>query len=144
MPASAALLVCLVIAVTDGDSLKVRCDGAENDKPVSIRIAAIDAPEILQPFGRVSKKRLAWLCANERALVQPLGLDRYGRTLAQVQCKGKDAGLDMIRAGMAWAYPFAQNAQAASAAQAESQGARRGLFKDAGAQPPWEYRRRAK
>ncbi len=30
--------------------------------------------------------------------------DRYGRTVARVECRGKDANADQVRSGMAWAY----------------------------------------
>ena len=43
----AALLLCLVVGITDGDTIKARCD----DVQVNIRLAEIDAPEKAQPWG---------------------------------------------------------------------------------------------
>ena len=43
-----ALLICLIVGVTDGDTLTARCD----QQTVKIRLAEIDAPEKAQPLQR--------------------------------------------------------------------------------------------
>lgn len=55
MPAVAALLLCAVVGVTDGDTLTARCDGAGTLK---VRLAEIDASEHWQAFGERSKQAL--------------------------------------------------------------------------------------
>ena len=52
---SGALLLCLVVAITDGDTIKVRCP--EQPQAV-VRLAEIDAPESKQPFGQRSKQEI--------------------------------------------------------------------------------------
>jgi endonuclease YncB( thermonuclease family) len=49
-----ALLICLIVGVTDGDTLTARCDQVT----VKIRLAEVDAPEKAQPFGARSKEHL--------------------------------------------------------------------------------------
>ena len=76
---------------------------------IKVRLAEVDAPEHHQPFGTRSREHLAALCFKQSAEVRPVtangGLDKYGRTVAHVSCKGIDANAEQVRAGMAWAYP---------------------------------------
>ena len=51
-------LICLVVAITDGDTLKVRCGQQGAYEQVTIRMAEIDSPEKKQAFGTRSKD--AW------------------------------------------------------------------------------------
>ena len=96
-----ATLLCLVVAISDGDTIKVRCP----DRPqLVIRLAEIDAPEKAQPFGQRSKELLSTLCFKKQAEIRPSMRDRYGRTVARILCAGTDANAAMVRAGMAWAY----------------------------------------
>lgn len=97
-------LICLVVAVSDGDTLKIRCGQPGSYEQVTVRLAEIDAPEKGQPFGNRSRLSLGSLCFGSMAWVQPASKDRYGRTVARVQCRGKDASLEQTRAGMAWAF----------------------------------------
>lgn len=143
MPLIAALAACTIIAVTDGDTLKAQCDSQELT-PIIIRLDQIDAPERGQAFGRVATKRLAWLCLNQPAVITVIGKDRYNRTLARVQCKGRDAGQDMLKAGMAWVYPTHQTNAQLTEMQAQAQGSRRGLWRDGNPKAPWEYRKSQK
>lgn len=48
------LLTCLIVGITDGDTLTARCGEPDTYEQVKIRLAAIDAPERGQPFGRAS------------------------------------------------------------------------------------------
>ena len=47
---SAAALLCLVIAISDGDTLTVRCGTPGAWRPQRVRVVAIDAPESRQAF----------------------------------------------------------------------------------------------
>ena len=105
MPAAAALLICLVVGITDGDTLSARCEGVGT---IKVRLAEIDAPEHQQHFAEGSRQALAALCFEKRAEIRPIaannGLDRYGRTVAHVACSGIDASAQQVRDGMAWAF----------------------------------------
>lgn len=78
---------------------------------VTVRLAEIDAPEKGQAFGQRSKLSLATLCCAQWATIEKLSSDfkasrdRYGRTVARVQCRGRDASSEQVRRGMAWFFP---------------------------------------
>lgn len=134
-----AALLCLVVAITDGDTLKVRCA----DEPQQIiRLAEIDAPEKPQPYGQRSGQALSDLCYGKQAEVKPQTKDRYGRTVARVMCGGVDANMHQVEAGMAWAYTKYQTDPAFSVAQDRAKTARLGLWADGQPVPPWVWRPR--
>lgn len=99
MPAAA--LLCIVVAITDGDTLRVRCD----DSPQAVvRLAEIDAPEKRQAYGEASRQSLVALCWQKSARVLPVTRDRYGRTVARVECEDTDASAYQVQQDMAWAF----------------------------------------
>ena len=103
------VMLCLSLTIHDGDSL--RCNG------VPIRIAAIDAPEMIGSPACSARKRRWHDCdfaAGERArlgMVSLVGsqqvrcvpetLDRYDRTVARCSAGGVDLGCAMIAHGWA-------------------------------------------
>lgn len=102
-----SLLLCLIVGINDGDTLTARCptgDAAHPYQQVKVRLAEIDAPESGQPFGRRSKEHLSMLCFKAEATIRQTATDRWGRMVARVQCRGVDANLEQVRAGMAWAF----------------------------------------
>jgi len=66
--------------------------------------------------------------------------DRYGRTLAKVIVDGQDANLEQVKRGMAWAYAKPTTDSRYFDAEKEARLARRGIWSEDGAAPPWEYR----
>ena len=60
LPAAAALLLCVIVGITDGDTLTARCEA----QTIKVRLAEVDAPEHHQPFGTRSREHLAALCFN--------------------------------------------------------------------------------
>jgi len=137
MPAAAFL--ALVIAVHDGDTLRVSTDSGISQ---TIRVARIDAPELKQDWGRVSGKSLRTLCMGTHAWVQPATIDRYGRTVASVQCRGKDASHHQVERGMAWVFVrYEPPVSPLYQVQARAMQARRGLWYANDPLPPWTWRR---
>jgi endonuclease YncB( thermonuclease family) len=142
---NAATITGRVVRVADGDTLTVLDVEHQEHK---IRLADIDAPEIGhgkgkpgQPYGTNAREALAGLCAGYSASVEVRNTDRYGRSVGVVVCNGKDANLEMVRGGFAWAY-VRYNARAdISRSEQEARAARRGLWVDASPMPPWEWRR---
>ena len=95
-----ALLIALSLTVTDGDTIRL---GDER-----IRIAGIDAPETYQPrcasekaLGDKATRALEWLLHNATVQIVRDGVDRYGRTLADVYADGVDVGEVLISQGLA-------------------------------------------
>lgn len=131
-----SVLLCLVVAISDGDTLKARCP----DQQQTIRLVHIDAPEKRQPWGERSRQALAALCHQVEAEVRPAGVDRYGRMLAAVSCRGKDAGAEQVRAGMAWAFTRYKPGPELIRLEQEARAAGLGLWVDPAPVPPWEWR----
>lgn len=141
------LAVCLVVGVSDGDTLTARCPTADPAHPfqqIKVRLAEIDAPESGQPYGRRSKEHLSELCFNVEATIRPTTTDRWGRTVARVECRGKDANLEQVRAGLAWAFTKYQTDAEFPRAERAARAARVGMWADTEQQQsPWEFRRPA-
>ena len=136
-----AALLCLVVAVADGDTLTARCGEPGAYQQVKVRLAEIDAPEKAQPFGNRSRQALAAMCFQQVATIKPTTRDRYGRTVARVECQGQDANLQQVRAGMAWAYTKYLTDPAVAHEQDAARAARLGLWADPAPVPPWDWRR---
>ena len=139
-----AALVCLVVAIADGDTLTARCGDPGAYEQVKVRISAIDAPEKRQDFGERSRQALAALCFRQVARITERSRDRYGRTVADVECRGRDAGRTQVAAGMAWYFvKYGRGYEHLAGVEADARAARRGLW-SMQAVAPWEWRRAAK
>lgn len=100
--ATAALAMsCTVTKVLDGDTLVASCPSAP---AAHVRLAEIDAPEKLQPYGGRSTASLRRMCLGKPATIIPVAADRYGRIVARVTCAGTDANAEQVIRGYAWAY----------------------------------------
>lgn len=126
-----------VVGVTDGDTVKVLCDGVET----KVRLDQIDAPERNQAFGTKSKEALSHLVFDRTVRVESSGTDRYGRTLGTLWIGETDANREMVRLGYAWAYRKYLRDDALLEVEASAQSARRGLWADKAPIPPWEFRK---
>jgi endonuclease YncB( thermonuclease family) len=156
-PAPPIPIEARVLAVLDGDSLRVRdVSGLEHE----VRIAGIDAPEKDQPYSRQARQNLATLALDEDARldVQPRR-DRHGRLIAKVWVRSPDApcsapacpktldvGHAQIIAGLAWHYKRYEKDQspqdrgAYSSDEEEARLRKRGLWADANPVPPEQWR----
>lgn len=135
------LAACLVVAIADGDTLTARCGEPGAYEQVKVRISAIDAPEKRQPFGERSRQALAALCFQVEAVITPRSRDRYGRTVADVECRGQDVGLAQIEAGMAWYFVrYGKGYEHLAGVEAGARTAARGLW-SMPAVAPWEWRK---
>lgn len=130
-------IFCLIIAISDGDTLSARC-GSET---IKVRLAQIDAPEKAQPFGNRSKQSLSDLCFKVQAEIRPEKKDRYGRTVARVACNGIDASTHQVSTGMAWVYQKYSTDPALPTLEQKSRMTRVGLWADEKPVAPWEFRR---
>ena len=153
MGAGAAQFHARVVAVGDGDSITL-IDAARTLHKV--RLSGIDAPERRQAYGQRAKQHLADLAHGRTVLVIPGKRDRYRRLIARVllpECTERgcaytvDAGLELIRAGLAWHYkqyareqPLAERSRYASV-EREARLRRDGLWKQPEPVPPWQYRK---
>lgn len=136
------IAACLVVAVSDGDTLTAACAPHGQQQQIVVRLAEIDAPEKGQPFGQRSKQSLSGLCFGQEAVIEGRGRDRYGRTIGRVSCGGIDASAEQVRRGMAWVFDRYTTDRTLYAIQDEARAARRGLWSDASPIPPWQWRRK--
>ena len=107
----------------------------------------IDCPEKRQPFGKRAKQFTSELVFGKVVEVEPVALDRYGRTVAFVQVENVLVNEELIREGLGWVYvcycklPLCAEWQGL---QLAAQNEKRGLWGQTGEIPPWEYRRQTK
>jgi len=128
-----------VIGISDGDTLTIL--DARNVQ-FKIRLAAIDAPEKSQPFGQRGKQQLSSLCYGKSASVKVVSVDRYGRTVGDIDCAGVNANIAMIQSGLAWVYrKYDKGYGHLYALEEEARNSRRGLWADSNPMPPWEWRK---
>ena len=126
--------------MSDGDTLFVRPDAG--GQPVKIRMDGLDAPEICQAYGPASRQAL-----QSRVLGQPVSVDgrrrdNFGRVLARIRWQQADVGEWMVRQGHAWSYRYRRDAGPYAAEEAQARAAQRGLFADAQALQPRDFRKR--
>lgn len=157
--AQAAPRNCLVVGVSDGDTLKVRCGSAADFRQIKVRLSAIDAPERGQPYGERARQAMSALVYRKDVDLDCIDTDRYGRSVCKVFVapasapagpRTLDAGLAMLTLGMAWwyrHYAWEQTPQERGQhefAEAEAKARRIGLWRDADPLPPWDWRRSAR
>jgi endonuclease YncB( thermonuclease family) len=133
-----------VVGIADGDTITVLADSKAQHR---IRLAGIDAPEKGQPFGNKSRQHLADLVADQRVTVEWHKRDRFGRIVGKVLRGGTDVCLEQVRAGMAWhfkkyaAEQSPEDRRTYAEVEDQARANKAGLWGDARAVPPWEFRR---
>ncbi len=102
-----------VVSVHDGDTITGLDDSKTQFK---IRLDAIDAPELGQPFGQASKRALSERVFGKDVVVIAKTKDKYGRTVGHILIDDRDVNLLMLEEGMAWHYKkYDHNARLARA-----------------------------
>lgn len=136
-----AALLCLVVGITDGDTLKARCESPKGYQEMRVRIHAIDAPESSQAFGQASRKSLSKLCFKKQAQIVPQGNMSYNRVVAAVKCAGTDVAHHQVANGMAWvATKYAANRPDLPRLQTKAKQNKIGMWVDPNIVEPWKYR----
>jgi micrococcal nuclease len=126
-----------VVGVTDGDTIKVLCEGVET----KVRLNQIDTPERGQAFGSKAKEGLSNLVFSRTVRLEVVDTDRYGRSVATVWMGEMDVNREMVRLGFAWAYRKYLQDQTLIEVEAEAKSSRRGLWADPNPIAPWEFRK---
>lgn len=143
-PAQESIIRGRCVATIDGDSLKVL---TAEKQLLRIRVAWIDAPELGQAFGQRAKQAMSELVFGKEVELRPHTIDRYGRLVCMVFVEGRDAGLELIKQGLAWKYDRyllseapAEIQQSYTATEAAARATRVGLWQDKEPIAPWLYR----
>ncbi|WP_165234732.1 thermonuclease family protein [Aquisphaera insulae] len=139
LSAKAADFPARVVGVSDGDTLTVLVAG---NREVKVRLYGIDAPETAQDFGSRAKQAASEMSFGQQVTVREVDRDRYGRTVGEVILPdGRSLGKEMVRAGLAWWFwRYAPDDWELAGLEAEAKAAKRGLWNQAGAVPPWDWR----
>ncbi len=128
-----------VIAVTDGDTIKVLV----NKEEIKVRLSDIDCPERKQPFGTKAKQFTSSLVFGKKVIVKEVGKDRWGRLIGEVILPdGKILNRELVRFGYAWWYKDYSKDESYGRLEAEAREAKLGLWADKNPIPPWEFRRK--
>ncbi|MEN8160134.1 MAG: thermonuclease family protein [Myxococcota bacterium] len=134
-PADAARLgPCRVLRVTDGDTVRVRCNGAAE----RVRLLQIDTPERGEPLYEEAGRKLTALIGDEPVWLEPWRekRDDHGRLLAYLFVGERNLNLAMIEAGMSpyfERYGSGRYPREFAAAEDAAREARRGIWRNAGA-----------
>lgn len=137
------LIAGKVIDVENGDTITVEADGQER---YLVKLQAIDAPDVGQPYFELSRKSLSKLILNK--VVRVVVHVNYGNRscIGTVYRDGHDVGLKLLEKGMAWhfkRYAYQQSAsgrKSYSDAQNYASEAGIGLWSDERPTPPWVFR----
>lgn len=128
----------LVVGVHDGDTITVLSDDKTQHK---IRLAQIDAPELAQDWGNVSKKSLSDLVYKKQVHIDVQTTDRYGRLVGKVYQGNTDICRAQVKAGLAWVYVKYNTDQTMVDDEQRARSAKLGLWSMTNAQAPWNWRK---
>lgn len=128
----------VVERVLDGDTIQLK--GGER-----VRFSCIDAPELSQPLGIMSRNILAEMLNKDNGFIilRELGRDKWGRIVGLVYVKDKNINVEMVNIGMAYGFPrykadcpvWEDIAQVEKGAKQQGLGVWQSNF-----QRPWDYR----
>lgn len=136
----ATVYAARVTRVFDGDTLWVK--PLQGGRYRKLRLDGIDAPEICQSGGAASRDALAARVLNQVVEVSVRQHDDYGRGIARLRHQGDDIAAWMVAHGQAWSYRWRRSLGPFKNEEAQARRARKGLFAEAAAELPREFRQR--
>jgi len=128
-----------VVGVLDGDTIEVM----HSQQAERIRLQGIDCPEKGQAYGTQAKKATATLVFGKAVTVHTRGLDKYGRTIADVLLPdGTNVNQQLVKEGWCWWYrKYAPKNVTLEQLEQSAREAKSGLWANPQPVPPWEYRK---
>lgn len=128
-----------VTAVPAADLLTVDRGGA----PYEVRLYGADAPEAGQPFADDALALVRSKALGQEVVVDGQATDTIGKIVGTVKLPdGTDLAASLISQGLAWwDEKNAPEAKALQGANAKALIGKSGLFKDAAALTPWDFRK---
>lgn len=140
-PSIGASFAATGLRVSDGDTIWVNT--VQGNK--KIRLADIDCPEKLQPWGKQATQFTQRLVVNQSLRIHARAIDPYKRIVADVtQQDGTSLCAKLLESGLAWWYrDYSQNSQLEKL-ERQARQAKRGLWSQKDPIPPWVFRRKQK
>jgi uncharacterized repeat protein (TIGR01451 family) len=142
-PTRAASIYGKVIEIVDGDTIRI----ISLNRPVKVKLAAIDAPEMNQSCGDVAKQHLLDLIFDKMVAVEYFGLSEGGSIDGKVFLSEMDVAAQMVRDGAAW-YDKSNASRLSEVERlryADSEQAarneHRGIWQESKPVAPWDFRR---
>ena len=130
-----------VVSVSDGDTITIMLNGEKQ----KIRLYGIDTPEINLSFGTEAKQFLSDQILNRDVEIEIKDTDRYKRLVAVVYLNNKSMNELLLKEGWAWWYEaYAKKEYKYKELQEEAQRRKRGMWRNKGNIPPWEFRKMKK
>ena len=128
-----------VVSVLDGDTIEV----LHNTRAARIRLSGIDCPEKGQAYGQRAKQAASALVYGKEVTLQTYGLDKHGRTLADVRlADGTNVNHALVKDGWCWWYrKYAPGDTILEGLEKEAREAKKGLWANPQPVPPWSYRK---
>ena len=126
----------LVERVVDGDTIYINY----NKEILKVRLSEIDAPELNQPYGILSKEFLKKTLIYKFVDIHISGKDRYGRQIARIYYQGQDINKLMVKEGMAWVYTKYNKDKRLPEIQKEAISRKAGLWSQDKPIQPWKWR----
>ena len=112
-------------------------------KPFAVRLYAIDAPELSQPYGAEARDEMRKISRGSLRL-DAVSSDRYGRVVGVVYRRNRKKSLNhmMVAAGLAYSYQRYGKLDGIADAEARARKRRLGIWKSGESQTrPWDHRR---
>ena len=129
----AAEMTAEVVSVSEGDTLVVQ---DSDQRQHTVKLSGIDAPELLQAFGRKSRFSLKDMVYLKQVR---LVAETFSHNVsAQVFVGEIDVGKMQLLRGMAWAADGDNLAYVEAEKMARAQ--RKGIWRDREPTPPWRWR----
>lgn len=130
-----------VTRIIDADTIEVRLQTG----PIRVRLHAIDAPELDQPWGPEATQALSKLILGKAVALEPFDEDEQHHIVATVFLDKLDVNADLVRLGHAWAFrpQMTKADEQLCDLEGEARTERRGLWSLPADQTeaPWEWRR---
>lgn len=123
-----------VVSVLDGDTIEV----LRHQHPERIRLSGIDCLEKGQAYGTHAKQATSALSFGKEVTLQTHGLDKYGRTLADVLLPdGNNVNHTLVKDGWCWWYrKYAPGDTVLEGLEKNARKAKKGLWVDPAHVPP--------
>lgn len=132
-PLVGSTLSGIVTSVTDGDTVHVKL--SNDGRIIVVRLDGIDTPERGEPFSSQSTRATRVMLFERRVQVRGMDVDRYDRLVAKVTTEGRDASLELVKAGLACHFVRYSSDAVLARAQVDAQTHGRGFWAPGATKP---------